>query len=140
MSRVYHARYIGSRRDLLFCGALTRPDPRSARHLLVQFDCVRIDGAKIRSGFGLDGEDLALCFGWHRFKRSDFKRHRRTSQTVMRQRERDARREWQRVAQKIAAASVVTLPKRKDPQMDAIRRYAPQTWELIRRDQSGWMP
>lgn len=69
-----HGRYIGPRPEFRFCGAIVRPDPRSRRHWLVQFDCMRRpDGSKVRP----DQSDMLCevwaCVGWHRFKRSDFR-------------------------------------------------------------------
>jgi ribosomal protein L37E len=57
-----HWKYKGRRVLLRNETALTRPDPRSRRHVLVQFDQV---GGTYRH---------ELCHHWHRFKRSEFER------------------------------------------------------------------
>ena len=91
-----HARYVGARPELMFCDALVRPDPRSKRHLLAQFDCMRpYCNEKVRPGYGID-EALPLCFGWHRFKRSEFKMRRRLSQSDERREGRSPRWWWRR--------------------------------------------
>jgi len=86
-----HAKYKGPRAEFRFCGALVRPDPRSRRHWLVQFDCMRRpDGSKVRP----DETDMLCevwaCVGWHRFKRSDFRLPPPPSQSHTRKR----LREW----------------------------------------------
>lgn len=54
--------------EILFRKALLRPDPRSRRHVLAQFDWVKeTPDAKREGRF-----DHPLCFHWHRFKRRDF--------------------------------------------------------------------
>lgn len=69
-----HARYKGPRAEFRFCGALVRSDPRSARHWLVQFDCMRRpDGSKVRPDQSDMLAEVWACVGWHRFKRSDFR-------------------------------------------------------------------
>lgn len=71
------AKYIGPHHvpALTHCRALIRPDPRSRRHVLAQFD-------KVWTGAGKTYTDTEICwpcFGWHRFKRSDFKMPRSKS-------------------------------------------------------------
>lgn len=70
-----HGKYIGPRADLRFIGALVRPDPRSKRHVLVQMDRVRVNGERCGpDDLQIEADEVAPeLFGWHRFKRSDFR-------------------------------------------------------------------
>ena len=105
-----HGKYIGPRADLRFCGALVRPDPRSRRHVLAQFDNVRrvheVTGRWVRCW----ASDLAPeCYGWHRFKRSDFRIRRNQSSGE----QRSLDRRWERLeAERAASIETVTVFER----------------------------
>lgn len=83
MAQLRHGKYLGSDEALIFCKALVRPDPRSRRHVLVQFDRAQNDAGQ-RTYIG-----QPMCHGWHRFKRSDFKIPLSRSQCAERKAERE---------------------------------------------------
>jgi hypothetical protein len=87
MKRTTHAgRYVGPRIDLQKCRAILRPDPRSRRHVLAQFDEVRrFHPVKKRWVHSWVWEEGSLTHGWHRFKRSHFRMFRSYSQCGERQ-------------------------------------------------------
>lgn len=75
-----HARYIGPRRDLKFCGALVRPDSRSRRRVLVQMNRIRDANGKRC----MPEDETNECHGWHSMPRRHFVIDRARSQSHQR--------------------------------------------------------
>jgi len=73
-----YAKYIGTRPELRGRKALLCRDPRSRRHVFAQFNL-----KLLTNHWDIAERDRLIafyCFGWHRFKRSEFTRDRSRSQ------------------------------------------------------------